>query len=127
MADYEQESIHIENLRVECIIGLRSHERKSPQHLLISISFPADFSTATETDDLMATVDYTKVAFEIREFAKSGRFRLLETLARKLAAHLGERFGLERVMLRIQKTNAIADSDGPAVSLTWSRKKQGGG
>ena len=61
------------------------------------------------------------MALEIRAYLEHSRFRLLETLARRLAEHLSERFALPHVALHIRKPAALAGSDGPAVSLTLTR------
>ena len=122
MHRFEDETIHIRGLRVECIVGVRPHEREQPQPLLISLSFPADFAAASESGTLEATVDYSEVAREIETFVRAGRFQLLETLIRRLAEHLGGRFGLSRLSLHVAKPQAIANSDGPALSLTWVRE-----
>ena len=119
---FEGETIHITNLRVEGIIGVRPSERERPQPLIISLSFPGDFSAAAEVDTLEHTTDYSEVAREVREYVQGSRFRLLEALARGLAAHLGERFGLARLTLEIRKPDAVAGSDGPAVSLSLVRE-----
>jgi dihydroneopterin aldolase/2-amino-4-hydroxy-6-hydroxymethyldihydropteridine diphosphokinase len=120
---FEDETIHITNLRVECIVGVRPQERERAQPLVISASFPADFSAAGDSDALDDTVDYSAVAREIETFVTEGRFGLLETLIRRLAAHLGERFGLSRVSLHVRKPEAVENCDGPAVSLTWVREE----
>lgn len=118
---FEQERIHIEELRVECIVGVRPEERTHEQSLLVSLSFPADFSRASESEDLHATVDYGQVAQEVRSFLVAGEFFLLETLARGLALHLCETFTLPGLSLYVRKPGAIPDSAGPAVSLTLTR------
>lgn len=119
---FEDETLHIENLRVHCIIGVRPHEREQEQPLLLSIAFPADFGAAAESEALERTVDYSQVARSARAFVQAGRFQLLETLARRLGVHLCDQFGLPRVRLFIRKPQAIADSDGSAVSLTVARE-----
>lgn len=119
---FEDETIHIDNLRVECIVGVRPFEREHEQPLLLSIAFPADFAAAAESGDLAHTVDYSALAKEARAFVREGRFELLETLTRRLGVHLCERFGLGRVTLHVRKPMAVNDSDGPAVSLTVVRE-----
>ena len=69
-------------------------------------------------------VDYSAMAQAIREFVQAGQFQLLETLARRLADHVGQRFGLERLHLHIRKPEAIEDSGGAAVSLEWQRGQE---
>lgn len=120
---FSDEVIHITNLRVNCIIGANPHERVEEQPLIFNLSFAAEFSGAAQGDDLSWTVNYAEVAQEIREFAREGRFHLLESLARQLAVHLCEKFGLADLTLHIRKPAVIADSDGPAVSLSVRRGK----
>lgn len=119
---FEDETLHIDNLRVDCIIGVRPHEREREQPLLLSIAFPGDFGAAAESEALERTVDYGEVARSARRFVQAGRFQLLETLARRLGVHLCEQFGLPSVRLHIRKPEAIADCEGPAVSLTVARE-----
>ena len=126
MHDYSNETIHIENLRVQCIIGVHPHERKQPQPLVISASFPSDFSRPGESGRLEDTVDYSAMAQAIRDFARAGQYQLLETLARRLAEHVGQRFGLARLHLHIRKPEAIGESDGAAVSLDWRHGQEQG-
>lgn len=126
MAEYSNETIYIDDLRVQCIIGVRPHEREQPQPLVISASFPWDFGRPGESERLEDTVDYSTMAQAIREFAQAGQFQLLETLARRLADHVGRRFGLARLHLHIRKPEAIEDSDGAAVSLDWRRGQEQG-
>jgi dihydroneopterin aldolase len=120
---FRDETIHLDNLRVDCIVGVKPDERQSEQPLLISLAFAADFGPAAERDDLARTVDYSEVARETRSFVRAGRFLLLETLARRLALHLCERFSLRRITLSVRKPQAVPDSDGPAVSLTVVREE----
>lgn len=121
MHRFADETIHIENLRVKCVIGVNPHERERPQTLIVTASFPRDFGPAEQGESLADTVDYAEVAEAIRAFAREGEYKLLETLARRMAAHVGERFGLARLTLRVRKPEAIAESGGAAVSLTWRR------
>lgn len=118
---FGDETIHIHELRVHCFIGAYPRERERLQPLVISASIPGDFGAAA-ADDLGRALDYGEVARAIREFTEQSRFRLLETLVRRLAEHLSERFGLERLSLHIRKPRALPDSEGAGVSLTVRRE-----
>jgi dihydroneopterin aldolase len=120
---FSDETIHITNLRVNCVIGVNPHERIEEQPLIFNISFPADFGGAAQDDDLSWTVNYAEVAQEVRNFTREGKFHLLETLARQLATHICDRFSVTELKLHIRKPAVIADSDGPAVSLVVQRGK----
>ena len=117
MQRFTEETVRIHNLRFPCIIGVNPEERTTEQPLVVTVAFRGDFAHAAETEDLKHTINYSEVAQEIREFSRAGRFRLLETLARRLAAHLSDKFRLTELTLQIRKPLAVADSDGPEVSL----------
>ena len=120
---FTEETIHITNLRVNCIIGVNPHERIEEQPLIFNLSFPADFAGSAQDDDMSWTINYSEVAQAVRTFAREGKFHLMETLARQLATHLCDRFALPELKLHIRKPAVIADSDGPAVSLHVQRSK----
>ena len=115
---FESETIHILDLKVRAIIGINPDERVLEQALIVSLDIPRGFAGAAATDDLAQTIDYSAVAGETRRFIQAGRFHLLETLARRLAAHLVDTFGLDGISIRVTKPGVIADSGGAAVSLT---------
>jgi dihydroneopterin aldolase len=117
MHRFTEETVKINALRFPCIIGVNPEERTTEQPLVVTVTFRGDFTRAAETEDLKHTVNYSDVAHEIREFARAGRFRLLETLARRLALHLSERFHLTDLTLHIRKPQAVADAEGSEVSL----------
>jgi FolB domain-containing protein len=118
---FAEETIHLTNLRVRCIIGVNPEEREREQPLVITCAFRRDFAAAALADDLRHTVNYSDVAREIRDFARAGRFHLLETLVRRLGEHLCGRFGLTHLSLHVRKPEAVAESDGPAASLVITR------
>lgn len=121
MPRFRDETIHIYELQVEAIVGIHPHEREAPQPLVISAEIPGDFAAAAASDAIDAALDYSACAAAIREFVTESRCQLLETLIRGLAAHLLERFSLERVTLHIRKPRAIPKSAGAGVSLTALR------
>lgn len=83
-------TLFIRSLPVECIIGVHPFERASRQRLLISLTLTTDFSAAADSDDIGHAIDYTALAARIEQIAQQGRFRLIETLAERLADELFE-------------------------------------
>ncbi len=123
MFRFENETIHLENLRVDCIIGINPDERVHPQPLVITLAFQHWFEPAAAKDTIERTINYSEVAAEVRRFVIAGRYKLLETLARRLAEHLCERFGLAHLHMHVRKPQAVTESDGAAVSLTIVREQ----
>jgi dihydroneopterin aldolase len=83
-------TLFVRSLPVECIIGIHPFERASRQRLLISLTLTADFEDAAERDEIEHTIDYTALAGRIEAFAQAGKFKLIETLAERLADELFE-------------------------------------
>ncbi|MDH5750977.1 MAG: dihydroneopterin aldolase [Deltaproteobacteria bacterium] len=118
---FSKEEVRINDLRVDCIIGIDQEEREQIQPLFITITFPVDFGPSAQSAQIEDTVDYSDVAAEARRFVVEGQFRLLEELARALARHLCERFPLSAVSLNVLKPESISGSGGASVSLSYSR------
>lgn len=121
MARFSAETIHIESLRVSGIIGVHPKERVRRQPLLVNVSIEQSFAEAATHDTIEHTLDYSALCQAIKAFVERSEFQLIETLIRKLAEHLAERFPVDSMTLHIRKPKAIADADAAAVSLTWSR------
>ena len=83
-------TLFIRSLPVDCIIGIHPFERASRQRLFISLTLSTEFSDAAAEDDIAHAVDYTALAARIEAFTQQGRFRLIETLAERLADELFE-------------------------------------
>ena len=81
-------TLFIRALPVDCIIGIHPFERGSHQRLEISLTVNADFTAAAAEDDIEAAIDYTALATRIENFAREGKFLLIETLAERLADEL---------------------------------------
>ena len=78
-------TLFIRDLPVECVIGVHPHERNSRQRLLISIELHTSFREAAAADELAHALDYVALAETIERIATDGRFRLIETLAERIA------------------------------------------
>ena len=75
----------IRGLELRCVIGVEDWERLMPQRVLADIEVKGDFSTAAGSDNLVDAVDYRAVCAKAREVAEEKEYRLLETLADRIA------------------------------------------
>jgi dihydroneopterin aldolase len=114
--------IHIEQLSFYARIGVSEAERAKSQRLAANVTFWPEMRA--DLNDLIAnTVDYAAVAQSAREFASGSEFRLIETLADKLAAHLLAQFGVSRVTVEVRK---FVLSDAKFVSVTATQESAEG-
>ena len=118
---YSGDRIFLRGLTAECIIGFIDWERRVRQTVVVDLEIPVDCRNAAVTDEVADTVDYKKVAKRILAFIEASEFKLVETLAQRLALALLEEFGLEWVRLSINKPGAIRNSRDVGVSIERSR------
>ena len=122
---YSGDRIFLRGLTTECIIGFIDWERRVKQTVVVDLEIPVDCGQAALTDEVSDTVDYKKVAKRILAFIEASEYKLVETLAQRLALTLLEEFGLEWVRLCINKPGAIRNSRDVGVTLERSRADLG--
>jgi 7,8-dihydroneopterin aldolase/epimerase/oxygenase len=113
--------IFLRGLTAECIIGFIDWERRVRQTVLIDLELPVDCSRAAINDDVGDTVDYKKVAKRVLAYVEASEFKLVETLAHRLALLLLEEFALEWVRISLNKPGAIRNSRDVGVVVERSR------
>jgi 7,8-dihydroneopterin aldolase/epimerase/oxygenase len=113
--------IFLRGLSAQCIIGFIEWERRVKQTVVVDLELPVDCRRASASDDVADTVDYKKVAKRVLAFIEASEFKLVETLAHRLALLLLEEFGMEWVRLSLNKPGAIRGSRDVGVAIERSR------
>jgi dihydroneopterin aldolase len=113
--------IFLRGLQVECIIGFIEWERRIKQTVVIDLELPVDCARAAETDEVASTVDYKRVAKRVIAFVEASEFKLVESLAHKIAMTVLEEFDLAWVKLSVNKPGAIRGSRDVGVSIQRTR------
>jgi dihydroneopterin aldolase len=101
------DTVFIEGLEVDCVIGAYAWEREIRQCLSIDLQMAWNNRPSAETDDLALALDYASVAQAVQIFAGQSCFILLETFAERLAARLMSEFGILWLRLKISKPGAV--------------------
>jgi dihydroneopterin aldolase len=106
--------ITLSGLRVHCIVGVYPTERGTPQPLDLEAALSLDTRRAALEGNLHATVDYARIAGELRFLLEACDFRLLETAAEALCRYLlapptpdTGRAALQAVTLALSKPEAL--------------------
>ncbi len=121
MSATRSDSIFLRGLAVECIIGFIEWERRLKQTVVIDLELPVDCEHAALTDEVADTLDYKKLAKRVIAFVEESQFKLVETLAHRMALLIIEEFGVEWVRLTINKPGAIRKSRDVGVSIERTR------
>jgi 7,8-dihydroneopterin aldolase/epimerase/oxygenase len=113
--------IFLRGLSAECTIGFIDWERRVKQTVVLDIEMPVDCTHAARTDEVADTLDYKKVAKRVLSFVEASEFKLVETLAHRLALTLLEEFALEWVRITLNKPGAIRKSRDVGVVIERTR------
>src|ERR1044071_1748393 len=95
----EGDRIFLHGLAVECIIGFIEWERRVKQTIVIDVEMPVACAKAAQSDEVVDTLDYKKVAKRLIAFIESSDFKLVETLAHRTAILVLQEFDIEWVRL----------------------------
>ncbi len=109
--------IQLEDLRVDCLIGVWSHERKKTQQIRVDLTVEFDAQSAAVTDELEATLNYADVSRDVTFILEAGQFKLLESATWMiqqwlLAPPVSENAGhaIHSVEVRLTKFGALTGS-----------------
>ncbi len=113
-----QDKIILENLEVECIIGIFDWERKVKQKLEISLELDCDLSKASKSDSIVDTVDYKTISKSIVDLVKSSKYFLIETIAEKVSELCIANDGVFNAKVTVSKPGAIRGSKNISVQIS---------
>lgn len=101
--------IHIEDLKVRCIVGVYTHERKVEQDLFVDVRLEMDFTEAARTDQIGHTLDYTRLTSLLEEWMRREKFQLIETLSERACVLITDAFPeVRHCRVTIKKPGALA-------------------
>jgi dihydroneopterin aldolase len=115
------DAILIRDLRVEALIGIHKRERHVAQTVSIDLDIGLPGTVVFKSDKVADTIDYEQVALAIKGLAASGHFRLVETLAERIARLLIDEFGAPWVKVSVAKIGILGNAK--FVGVTIERKK----
>jgi dihydroneopterin aldolase len=111
------DTIFLQDLKVETIVGIWDWERKIRQTVSIDIEMAADVAKAAETDNIEGTLNYKAVAKRVQQFVGDSEYQLVETLAEKIAETILTEFDIAWVQLRVSKPGAIRNAKNVGVVI----------
>lgn len=115
------QKIEIQKLVVPTLIGVYDWERESNTNLVMTFQIWADLSAAMNSDNVTDTIDYAAVANEVKTFALSTSFELLEALGSAICNHLMDTFAIHKLSLCIEKPEILPDAQTVSVSMAFDK------
>src|SRR5713226_3835874 len=96
-SDASSDQVHIEQLEIFARVGVPEKERAATQRLTASITLWPASDTRELNDEVGRTINYSAVCDETKKFAGEQSYKLIETLADRLAAHLLKSFPIRKI------------------------------
>jgi len=115
------DAIILRDLRVEALIGIHKRERHVTQTVSIDLDIGLPGTVVFKSDKVADTIDYEQVALKIKALAASGHYRLVETLAERIARLLLEEFDAPWAKISVAKIGILGNAK--FVGVTIERKR----
>lgn len=127
---HQPDSISISKMVVDCVIGAYPSERKLPQAVQLDFQIFFDIKEMASSDDLSCTVDYRRLAGELRFLLEATRFNLLESAAYTLARYAllpplvsDNSVPVQKVVIDLMKLNVPQAIGRPSVRVEMRREE----
>jgi len=103
--------IEIRGLRLRCIIGFNSDERREKQDVVIDITIYADLARGGQTDDPAAIFNYKTLNKTVIRLVEASTYNTIEALATAIARTACVDCAAPRVVVSVQKPGALRFTD----------------
>ena len=98
--------IRLRNMLFHAFHGVYDAERQIGQRFEVDVEIYRDISFAAETDQLAETIDLYKVHALVESVVTGEQFKLVETLAERIANGMLKQFEIPKVLIRVRKPNS---------------------
>ncbi|MCA9901129.1 MAG: dihydroneopterin aldolase [Ardenticatenaceae bacterium] len=115
------DKIIIRDLLLRGIIGINPDERVKLQDILINMVIWADIRKAAASDAIEDAVDYKSITKRVIQHVEESSDFLVERLVTDLARLVITEFGVERVMVRVEKPTALRFAESVGIEIERTR------
>lgn len=109
--------VFINDLVLDCLIGVHRHERDGSQRVRINLDLTVLESPEPIDDRLSNVLCYEDLIVKVRHLAMSGHVNLVETLAERLAGLCLAEPGVQTVRVRVEKLDVFADAASVGIEI----------
>jgi FolB domain-containing protein len=88
LATFTDDVIFVENLVVDCVIGIYPRERTEPQPLSVNIALSLEPEPSLRRDRIEQSLDYARLCGDLTFILQSSKFELIEHAAEALCSYI---------------------------------------
>lgn len=111
------DTVIIEGLLVDAVIGVFDWEKQVQQPLYFDLEMAWDNRKPAQSDDLKDALDYGAVTQFVEEFVGSKQYELLETLLEGLASGLQHRFAIPWLAIQVRKPAVVPQAKSVGIRI----------
>ncbi len=115
-------TVFIKNLIIQEIIGFHQHEKIKKQKIKFNIVLDINQNSIPDENDIKSIVDYEKITKKIENLTKSKKYNFLESLAEDSFKEIFEDKRINSVTIKIEKPEAIKNTESVGVEVFKSRE-----
>ena len=112
------DTVKIENIETEAVIGVYEFEWQAPQPLILDLELATDFDQAFASDALEDALNYDAITQTVRAFCEASRYKLLEALAGGIIRKVMNDYPVDKVGIKIRKPKALQN----ALATIWCER-----
>ena len=115
-------TVFIKDFIIEEIIGIHEHEKIKKQKIKFNIVLNINQSSIPDEKDIKSIVDYEKITNKLKNLTKSKKYNFLESLAEDSFKEIFEDKRINSVTIKIEKPDAIKNTESVGVEVFKSRE-----
>ena len=115
------DTVRIERLVLDCVIGINPWERLTKQRITIDIEMNADLSAAGASDAIEDTINYRTVSKAVTAEIEASSYGLVEALASRVAEICLDDERVQSVEVTVRKPGAVRKATAVGVIIRRSR------
>ena len=113
--------ILISDLTLLISIGIHDFEKTKKQEVKFNINIDINSSLVPNENNLNSIVNYETIVKTITKLTKNKHYELLETLAEDIFDQLFKNINIQKIKLKIEKTQIIKNTSAVGIEITKKR------
>ena len=105
--DKRLDTVKIERLELDCIIGITPWERLTKQQITVDIEIDTDLAAAGNSDSIEDTINYRTIAKTVTHEVEKSDYGLVESIGAKIADICLEDDRVFSVRVTVRKPGAV--------------------